>query len=119
MLKALGADPDDMDEETSNATLQPGDSVVRPIDDEGRAALRENATGEAEFLAVPDGFGGTLLKEVQDVTDADHTAIKTYLEEETQFLDDESEKLIDAVVRDEAANMDEEIRRLREEGDSG
>ncbi len=116
--KVLDASPDDMDKETSNRTLQPGDSVVRPID-EGRAALRENATGEAEFLVVPDGFGGTLLKEVQDVTDADHTAIKTYLEEETQFLDDESEKLIDAVVRDEAANMDEEIRRLREEGDSG
>jgi transcriptional regulator with XRE-family HTH domain len=119
LCEVLDPGPDDMDKETSNATLQPGDSVVRPIDDEGRAAFRENATGEAEFLAVPDGFGGTLLKEVQDVTDADHTAIKTYLEEETQFLDDESEKLIDAVVRDEAANMDEEIRRLREEGDSG
>jgi hypothetical protein len=64
---------------------------------------------------VPDGFGGTFLKEMQDVTDADYKAIKTYLEEETQFLDDESEKLIDAVVRDEVANMDEEIRRLREE----
>ena len=114
LLKVLDAGPDDMDKEISNRTLQPGDSVVRPIA-EGRAALREDATGEAEFLVVPDGFGGTFLKEMQDVTDADYKAIKTYLEEETQFLDDESEKLIDAVVRDEVANMDEEIGRLREE----
>src|SRR5919107_2342806 len=68
LLKVLDADPDDMDKEISNITLQPGDSVVRPIA-EGRAALREDATGEAEFLVVPDGFGGTFLKEMQDVTD--------------------------------------------------
>jgi transcriptional regulator with XRE-family HTH domain len=116
--KVLDAGPDDMDKETSNRTLQPGDSVVRPID-EGRAALRENATGEAEFLVVPDGFGGTLLKEVQDVTDADHTAIKTYLEEEVAFVDAESEKLIDKLVGKETANMDLEIESLLEEDEPG
>jgi transcriptional regulator with XRE-family HTH domain len=117
--KVLDAGLDDMDKETSNRTLQPGDSVVRPIDDEGRAALRENATGEAEFLVVPDGFGGTLLKEVQDVTDADHTAIKTYLEEEVAFVDAESEKLIDKLVGKETANMDLEIESLLGEDEPG
>jgi transcriptional regulator with XRE-family HTH domain len=76
LLKVLDANPSsDMDKESSNRTLQPDDSVVRPID-EGRAALRENATGEAEFLVVSDGFGGTFLKEMQDVTDADYNAIR-------------------------------------------
>jgi transcriptional regulator with XRE-family HTH domain len=120
LLKVLDANPSsDMDKETRNSTLQPGDSVVRPIDDEGRAALRENATGEAEFLVVPDGFGGTFLKEVQDVTDADHKAIKTYLEEEAAFLDAESEKLIDNFVREQTANMDLEIECLLEEDEPG
>ena len=118
LLKVLDAGPDDMDKEISNRTLQPGDSVVRPIA-EGRAALRENATGEAEFLVVPDGFGGTFLKEVQDVTDADYKAIKTYLEEEAAFLEAESERLIDNFVREQTINMDQEIERLLEEDEPG
>ena len=118
LLKVLDAAPGDLDKEMSNRTLQPGDSVVRPID-EGRAALREDATGEAEFLVVPDGFGGTFLKEMQDVTDADYKAIKTYLEEEATFLEAESEKLIDNFVREETINMDLEIESLLEEDDPG
>jgi transcriptional regulator with XRE-family HTH domain len=114
LLKVLDANTSDMDKESSNDTLQPGDSVVRPIDDEGHAALRENATGEAEFLVVPDGFGGKFLKEVQDVTDADHKAIKTYLEEEAAFVEAESEKLIDNFVREQTINMDLEIESLLE-----
>ena len=118
LLKVLDASPDDMDKEMSNRTLQPGDSVVRPID-EGRAALRENATGEAEFLVVPDGFGGTFLKEMQDVTDADYKAIKTYLEEEAAFLEAETEKRIDNFVREQTINMDQEIESLLEEDEPG
>ena len=117
--EVLDANPSsDMDKESSNRTLQPGDSVVRPIN-EGRAALRENATGEAEFLVVPDGFGGTFLKEMQDVTDADHKAIKTYLEEEAAFLEAESERLIDNLVREQTINMDLEIESLLEEDEPG
>jgi hypothetical protein len=116
--KVLDVDPDDMDKETSNLTLQPGDSVVRPID-EGRAVLREDATGEAEFLVVPDGFGGTFLKEMQDVTDADYKAIKTYLEEEAAFLEAESERLIDNFVREQTINIDQEIESLLEEDEPG
>ena len=115
--EVLDAGPDDMDKESSNLTLQPGDSVVRPID-EGRAVLRENATGEAEFLVVPDGFGGTFLKEMQDVTDADHKAIKTYLEE-AAFLEAESQKEIDNFVREQTINMDQEIERMLEEDEPG
>jgi transcriptional regulator with XRE-family HTH domain len=117
--KVLDAGPDDMDKEISNRTLQPGDSVVRPIADEGRASLRENATGEAEFLVVPDGFGGTFLKEMQDVTDADYKAIKTYLEEEAAFVEAESEKRIDNFVREQTINMDQEIESLLEEDEPG
>ena len=118
-FRALGEvldpdDPGDMDKEMSNRTLQPGDSVVRPIA-EGRPALRENATGEAEFLVVPDGFGGTFLKEMQDVTDADYKAIKTYLEEEAAFVEAETEKRIDNFVRGQIANIDLEIESLLEE----
>ena len=119
LLKVLDANTSDMDKESSNDTLQPGDSVVRPIDDEGHAALRENATGEAEFLVVPDGFGGKFLKEVQDVTDADHKAIKTYLEEEAAFVEAESEKLIDNFVREQTINMDLGIESLLDEDESG
>jgi transcriptional regulator with XRE-family HTH domain len=118
LLKVLGAGPDDMDKETSNRTLQPGDSVAWPIA-EGRPALRENATGEAEFLVVPDGFGGTFLKEVQDVTDADYKAIKTYLEEEAAFVEAESQKRIDNFVREQTINMDQEIESLLEEDEPG
>ena len=118
LLKVLDAGPDDMDKEISNRTLQPGDSVVRPIA-EGRAVLREDATGEAEFLVVPDGFGGTFLKEVQDVTDADYKAIKAYLEEEAAFLETESERLIDNFVREQTINMDLEIESLLEEDEPG
>jgi transcriptional regulator with XRE-family HTH domain len=118
LLKVLDADPGDLDKEMSNCTLQPGDSVVRPIA-EGRPALRENATGEAEFLVVPDGFGGTFLKEMQDVTDADYKAIKTYLEEEAAFVEAESERLIDNFVREQTINMDQEIERLLEEDEPG
>jgi hypothetical protein len=118
LVKVLDADdPGDMDKEMSNRTLQPGDSV-RPID-EGRPALREDATGEAEFLVVPDGFGGTFLKEMQDVTDADYKAIKTYREEEAAFLEAESERLIDNFVREQTINMDQEIERLLEEDEPG
>ena len=116
--KVLDAGPDDMDKEMSNRTLQPGDSVVRPID-EGRPALRENATGEAEFLVVPDGFCGTFLKEMHDVTDADHEAIKTYREEEAAFVEAESERLIDNFVREQTINMDLEIESLLEEDEPG
>jgi transcriptional regulator with XRE-family HTH domain len=119
LLKVLDANPSDMDKERRICTLQPGDSVVRPIDDEGHTALRENATGEAEFLVVPDGFGGTFLKEVQDVTDADYKAIKTYLEEEAAFVEAEYEKLIDNFVREQIINMDLEIENLLEEDESG
>jgi transcriptional regulator with XRE-family HTH domain len=120
LLKVLDANPSsDMDKETSNLTLQPGDSVLRPIDAEGRPALREDATGEAEFLVVPDGFGGTFLKEVQNVTDADHKAIKTYLEEEAAFLEAESERLIDNLVREQTINMDLELKSLLEEDEPG
>jgi transcriptional regulator with XRE-family HTH domain len=118
LLKVLDADPGDLDKEMSNRTLQPGDSVVRPIA-EGRPALRENATGEAEFLVVPDGFGGTFLKEVQDVTDADYKAIKTYREEEAAFLEAESEKLTDNFVQEQTINMDREIESLLEEDEPG
>jgi hypothetical protein len=107
-----------MDKEISNITLQPCDSVVRPIA-EGRPALREDATGEAEFLVVPDGFGGTFLKEMQDVTDADYKAIKTYLEEEAAFLEAESQKEIDNFVREQTINMDREIESLLEEDEPG
>jgi transcriptional regulator with XRE-family HTH domain len=119
LLKVLDANPSsDMDKESSNRTLQPGDSVVRPID-EGRPALRENATGEAAFLVVPDGFGGTFLKEMQDVTDADYKAIKTYLEEEAAFVEAETEKRIDNFVREQTINMDQEIESLLEEDEPG
>src|SRR5829696_10458248 len=117
--EVLDAGPDDMDKEMSNRTLQPGDSVVRPIGDEGRAASRENATGEAEFLVVPDGFGGTFLKEMQDVTDADHKAITTYLEEEAAFVEAETEKRIDNFVRGQIANIDLDIESLLEEDEPG
>jgi transcriptional regulator with XRE-family HTH domain len=116
--EVLDASPDDMHEEMSNRTLQPGDSVVRPID-EGRAALREDATGEAEFLVVPDGFGGTFLKEMQDVTDADYKAIKTYREEEAAFVEADTEKRIDNIVREQTINMDREIESLLEEDEPG
>src|SRR5919112_2632168 len=118
LVEVLDAGPDDMDKEISNITLQPGDSVVRPIA-EGRAALRENATGEVEFLVVPDGFGGTFLKEMQDVTDADYKAIKTYLEEEAAFVEAETEKRIDNFVREQTTNMDQEIESLLEEDEPG
>jgi transcriptional regulator with XRE-family HTH domain len=118
LLTVLDADPGDLDKEMSNRTLQPGDSVVRPID-EGRPALRENATGEAEFLVVPDGFGGTFMKEMQDVTDADYKAIKTYLEEEAAFVEAETEKRIDNFVREQIINMDQEIESLLEEDEPG
>jgi transcriptional regulator with XRE-family HTH domain len=116
--EVLDASPDDMHEGTSNRTLQPGDSVVRPIA-EGRPALREDATGEAVFLVVPDGFGGTFLKEMQDVTDADYKAIKTYLEEEAAFVEADTEKRIDNVVRGQTINMDLEIESLLEEDEPG
>ena len=74
--------------------------------------MREDATGEAEFLVIPDGFGGTFLKEMQDVTDADYKAIKTYREEEAAFVEAESEKRIDNFVREQTANMDQEIESL-------
>ena len=118
LLKVLDADPGDLDKEMSNRTLQPGDSVVRPIA-EGRPALRENATGEAEFLVVPDGFGGTFLKEMQDVTDADYKAIKTYLEEEAAFREAVSQKETDNFVREQTINMDQEIESLLEEDEPG
>jgi transcriptional regulator with XRE-family HTH domain len=116
--EVLDASPDDMHEGTSNRTLQPGDSVVRPIA-EGRAALREDATGEAEFLVVPDGFGGTFLKEMQDVTDADYEAIKTYREEEAAFVEADTEKRIDNIVQGQIANIDLEIESLLEDDEPG
>jgi transcriptional regulator with XRE-family HTH domain len=118
LCEVLDVSLDDMHKETTNRTLQPGDSVVRPIA-EGRAALREDATGEAEFLVVPDGFGGTFLKEMQDVTDADYKAIKTYLEEEAAFVEAETEKRIDNFVREQTINMDQEIESLLEEDEPG
>src|SRR5215217_98998 len=79
----------------------------------------QRGTREAEFLVVPDGFGGTFLKEMQDVTDADHKAIKTYLEEEAAFVEAESEKLIDNFVREQTINMDLGIESLLDEDESG
>jgi len=48
---------------------------------------------------VPDGFGGTFLKEIQDVTDAAYKAIKSYLEEEAAIVEAETKKRIDNFVR--------------------
>jgi hypothetical protein len=112
LLRVLDADAADMDEGFSNATLQPGNTVIRPIDDEGHSTPSENAAGVARFLVIPDGFGGTFLKEEHYVTDADHEAIKTYLEEETAFLAAEYDKVIDAYVQSQSADMDSEIKRL-------
>jgi hypothetical protein len=64
-------------------------------------------------------FGGTFLKEMQDVTDADYKAIKTYREEEAAFVEAESEKLIDNFVREQTINMDQEIESLLEEDEPG
>ena len=99
--------------------MRSGTGVGPGICRKWRPALREDATGEAEFLVVPDGFGGTFLKEMQDVTDADYKAIKTYLEEEAAFLEPESERLIDNFVREQTINMDLEIESLLEEDEPG
>ena len=117
--KVLDVGPDDMDKESSNRTLQPGDTVVRPTDEEGYPEFGEGATDTVRYLVVPDGFGGTFLKEMQDVTDADYKAIKTYLEEEAAFLEAESERLIDNFVRDQTINMDQEIESLLEVDEPG
>jgi transcriptional regulator with XRE-family HTH domain len=115
LLNVLDADPEDMDRESTNATLQPGDTVVRPVDDEGYATLEESATGTVRYLVVPDGFGGTFLKAERSVTNADHEAIKTYLEEEDTFLDAERNRIIDALVQNQSANIDSELQRLLKE----
>ncbi len=115
LIRVLDAQPDDMVEESSNATLQPGDTVVRPVDDEGYPTLDENATGTARFFALPDGFGGTFLKEERDVTDADHEAVRVYRKEEAAFLDAETEQALDAIVQAESADLDAEWKRLLDE----
>jgi transcriptional regulator with XRE-family HTH domain len=118
LVRVLDAEPDDLDEESNNVTLQPGDTVVRPVDDEGYATSPENAAASIRFLVFPDGFGGTFLKEAQYVTDADLETIKTYLEEEATFLDTEQERVIDAIVQDQLnqfTDLDAEVRRLLEE----
>jgi len=118
LCEVLDPGPDDMDRESTNATLQPGDTVVRPVDDEGYATLEESATGTVRFLVVPDGFGGTFLKAERSVTNADHEAIKTYLEEEATFLDAERNRVIDALVQNQSANIaniDSEVQRLLKE----
>jgi len=56
---------------------------------------------------------------MQDVTDADYKAIKTYLEEEAAFVEAEIEKRIDNFVREETINMDQEIDSLLEEDEPG
>jgi hypothetical protein len=56
---------------------------------------------------------------MQDVTDADYKAIKTYREEEAAFVEAETEKLIDNFVREQTINMDQEIERLLEEDEPG
>jgi len=114
LVEVLDADLDmDMEAEFSNRTLQPGDTVVRPSDEDGYPTFSEGATHTARYLVLPDGFGGTFLKEEQNVTEADREAIKTYLEEEEAFLDAEREKAIDAYVRHQ--NVDDTISRLLDE----
>ncbi len=114
LVEVLDADlDDDMEGETSNRTLQPGDTVVRPSDEEGYPTFGEGATRTARYLVLPDGFGGTLLKEERNVTEADREAIKTHLEEEEAYLAVEREKTIDAYVRRQ--DVDDAINRLLEE----
>jgi hypothetical protein len=118
LVEILEADPneEDMAEAMSNRTLQPGDTVVRPSDEEGYPpTFGDSATHTERYLVLPDGFGGTFLKEERDVTDADYEIIKNYLEEEAAFLAVELAAARDVIVRHETANMDEEIRRLLEE----
>jgi hypothetical protein len=115
LVEVLDADllDRDMEEEFSNRTLQPGDTVVRPSDEEGYPAFGEGATHTARYLVLPDGFGGTFLKEERAVTEADREAIKTYLDKEEAFLAAEREKAIDAYVRHQ--DVDDTINRLLEE----
>jgi transcriptional regulator with XRE-family HTH domain len=114
LIHVLDAEPDDMDQESRNAILQPGDTVERPLSDEGYATFSEDATGIVRFLALPDGYGGVFLKDERNVTDADHDTIKTYLTYEAAFLDAEHEELIDHVVQRATAgiDIDTEVRRL-------
>jgi hypothetical protein len=56
---------------------------------------------------------------VQDFTDADYKAIKTYREGEAAFLEAESEKLTDNFVQEQTINMDQEIESLLEEDEPG
>jgi transcriptional regulator with XRE-family HTH domain len=113
LIQVLDADvfnDDDFEDEMDNRTLQPGDMVTRPLDEEGYPTFGEGVTHASRYLVLPDGFGGTFLKDVRDVTEADREAIKTYLEEEAAFLAAEREKLIDTYVQSQ--NLDDVIRRL-------
>ena len=112
VLDADLADNGDMEEEMSNRTLQPGDTVARPSDEEGYPTFGAGATHTARYLVLPDGFGGTFLKEERNVTEADREAIKNYLEAEAAFVAAEREKLLDAYMQSQ--NVDEAIRRLLE-----
>jgi hypothetical protein len=115
LLRVLEAEPGDMDAESRGATLQPGDFVVRTVDDEGRPTLGKDVTGSVRFLALPDGFGGTYLKNEQHVVDADLEAVRTYLREEAAFVDAEAQEAIDKIVEAEKPHLEAEVDRLLEE----
>lgn len=104
LVEVLDIEPGDIDSESSNATLQPGDTVVRTKDD-----------GIVRFLVVPDGYGDMLLKEEKDITDADYEAIRAYREEEIAFLEAKEVEAIDTVARHEAANLDAELEALSDD----
>jgi exopolyphosphatase/pppGpp-phosphohydrolase len=86
VLDADLADNGNMEEEMSNRTLQPGDTVARPSDEKGYPTVGAGATHTVRYVVLPDGFGGTFLKEERNVTEADREAIKDYLEAEVAFL---------------------------------
>jgi hypothetical protein len=85
VLDADLADNGNMEEEMSNRTLQPGDTVARPSDEKGYPTVGAGATHTVRYVVLPDGFGGTFLKE-RNVTEADREAIKDYLKAEVAFL---------------------------------
>ena len=114
LANVLEADPlnNDLDSESHNAMLRPGDAVVRPVDEESRAAPGEDANYVVRFLVVPDGYGGVFLKHGDVVTSADYDNIREHHKEETAFLDDAVEQAIYEVTSHEAADLDAELRDL-------
>ena len=115
LLRVLEAEPGDLDAESRSATLQPGDFVVRTVDEEGQPSLGKDVTGSVRFLALPDGFGGVYLKEERRVVDADYEAIRAYLREEAAFMAAEIQRDIDKIVEAEKPHLEAEVDRLLEE----